>query len=47
MVAVSPAFGIGDEDRLMGDRARSIGKRARLTTVAGSNGDEREAIVRR
>ena len=33
MVAVSPAFGTGDVDRLIGDGARSFGQASRLTTA--------------
>lgn len=45
MVAVSPAFGTGEVDRLTGVCARSAGERARLTVVAGSHDDERVAIA--
>ena len=47
IVAVSPAFGTGDVDRLMGVRARILGEGARLTRGAGSHDDERDAIARR
>ena len=47
MVAVSPEFGSGDMDRLLGDRARSSWEGARFTAVAGSYDDERIAIARR
>lgn len=33
MVAVSPAFGTGDADRLIGDGARSFGEGSWLTTA--------------
>lgn len=46
-VAVSPAFGTGDVDRLMGVRARTLGEGALLTRGAGSHDDERDAIARR
>lgn len=45
IVAVSPAFGNGDVDRLLGDGARSLGEDARLTRMAGSHDDERDAIT--
>ena len=40
IVAVSPAFGTGDVDRLRGDIAQSTGGGARLIAAAGSHGDE-------
>lgn len=44
IVAVSPAFGIGDVERLMEDCGRSTRFDARLIAVAGSLDDERDAI---
>lgn len=46
IVAVSPIFGTGVVDRLIGDRARPTGEGARLTTIFGSRDDERVAIAR-
>ena len=44
IVAVSPAFGNGDVDRLLGDGARSL---KGLRGDTGSHDDERDAIAGR
>ena len=47
VVAVSPALGTEEVDRLVGDCGRSPGESVSLTTLGGSHDHERDAMPRK